>query len=98
MDFREIKMPTVLQQSWEQYITSWIKELDGVSLHKTPENHSSFLKNIQDVEEFFKPIGSPIPIEVSQELFDQIEEDGVWISPKDMMKFKLSYKHQEKKE
>ena len=87
-------MLTILQQTWEKSETSWLKKLDGISLHKTPEDHSSFLKNVKDVEEYFKPVGSATTVEVSQELFDQVEETGIWIGDKDMPKFKLKYRYQ----
>lgn len=86
-------MPTIIQQTWEQSETSWIKKLDGISLHKTPEDHNTFLKNVKDIEEFFRPIGSVVTLEIPQDLYDQVEEVGIWISEKDMMKLRLQYRH-----
>jgi hypothetical protein len=91
-------MPTVIQQTWERSETSWLKNLDGVSLHKTPEDHSAFLKGVKDVEEFFRPIGPVVTLEILQDLYDQVEETGVWIGEKDMKKLRLQYRHKQGEE
>lgn len=85
---------TVVCQTWEESEAGWGCRPDGVSLHKTSEDHKKFLDRVGTpgtAEEYSRPVGQPIVIDVPKELFDEIKKDGIFVSDYRMRQLGMKY-------
>lgn len=84
---RRAKMPLIVVQHWEESERGWGTRPDGVSLHASVDSAKKYVdkfwadekaRNPSGIvpDEYDRPCGEPIPLDVDQETFDKIKGDG----------------------
>ena len=75
-------MKTILLQFWEESERGWGVKPDGASLHINKESFDEYLTEIYSSrdannvpDEYDRPVGSSIEVEVDDEIYDVIVED-----------------------
>ena len=78
-------MPVAVVQYWEESERGWGVRPDGLSLHKSMSDRDSYVKEQNDKlpkvpDEHTRVSGDPKPVDVSDEVFAQIDGIGKWFA------------------